>query len=205
MPVLILFTLSSCDKSNDSGYQPAPEDDFMALKVGNYWIYQNYDIDSNGVATPTNDWDSAYISKDTVINGQTYFKMIRKPVVFMSGQFPVYLRDSSGYLVDSDGQIHMSATNFTDTLYTDTTTTPILYYGYLRMFAKDSLITVPAGTFTTRTARFSVVPVNPNDPHPVRYTYDVYARNVGRIKYHSFFYSGDKHFEARLERYHLEP
>jgi len=41
--------------------------DYYQLKVGNYWIYQSYQIDSNGVATPENLWDSAHIEKDTII------------------------------------------------------------------------------------------------------------------------------------------
>lgn len=68
LPVLMLISLFSCNKSDENDPQPPASEDFMALKVGNYWIYQNYDIDTNGVATPTDDWDSAYISKDTLIN-----------------------------------------------------------------------------------------------------------------------------------------
>jgi hypothetical protein len=202
LQALVALSLLSCSKSNHNN--PPSNEDFMALRVGNYWIYQNYDIDSNGVATPTDDWDSAYISKDTLVNGKTYYKMFRKSVLIAPYQLVEFLRDSSGYMVDLQGKIMMSEDNFTDTLTTDTTDA-FLYIGYLAMVAKDSVISVPAGDFTTRTARFSVVPSNPNDPHPVRYLYDVYAKNIGRIKYHWFFYNGNNHFESRLVRYHTEP
>jgi hypothetical protein len=197
----MIISLVSCNKSDDT--TPPASEDFMALKVGNYWIYQNYDIDTNGVATPTDDWDSAYISKDTSINGKTYYVMHLKPILIAFTQTVVYLRDSSNYMVDQHGNIYMSEENFTDTLRVDSNN-GFLYMGYLKMIAKDSIISVPAGDFTTRTARESIVPENLNDPFPVRYTYDVYAKNVGRIKYHTFFYNSDKHFESRLVRYHTE-
>ena len=197
----MIISLLSCTKSDDT--TPPASEDYMALKVGNYWIYQNYEIDTNGVASPTDDWDSAYISKDTVVNGKTYYKAHRKPIMASLSQLIHLLRDSSGYMVDVHGEILMSEQNFTDTLMVDTANA-FLYRGYLKMVAKDSLVTVPAGDFITRTARMSVIPVDPNDPHPVRYTYDVYAKNIGRIKNHSFFYNSDKHFESRLVRYHTE-
>jgi hypothetical protein len=204
LPALIFISLLSCNKSDNNTSQPPADADFMALRTGNYWIYQNYALDTNGVGTPTDDWDSAYISKDTLVNGKTYYKMHRKPVPQAPVQLVDFLRDSSGYLVDIHGNILMSEDNFTDTLRIDSTDA-FLYIGYLKMFAKDSLITVPAGTFSTRTARLTVVPSDSNDPHPIRYLYDVYAKNTGRIKYHWFFYNSDKHFESRLVRYHIEP
>jgi len=51
--------------------------DFAMLKVGNYWIYQYFDIDSLGNATATNTYDSCYVEKDTTINGKTYFKIYK--------------------------------------------------------------------------------------------------------------------------------
>ena len=174
------------------------------LQVGNYWIYRNYNLDSQGTATPTNDWDSAFISKDTLIRGLTYYKMNEKNFLILSDRTISYQRDSLGYLVDSHGNIRFAENNFTDTLYIDSAH-PDLYMGYATMWAKDSLVYVNAGGFLSSTVRMSVVPTRPDDPIPVRYTYDIYGKGVGRLKYHSFFYAGDKHFESRLERYHLEP
>src|SRR5512138_3455758 len=121
LPALMIISLLSCNKSDDSSSPPPADVDYMALKVGNYWIYQNYDIDTNGVATPTDDWDSAYISKDTVVNGKTYYKMHRKQVLQAPVQLVEFLRDSSGYLVGINGNILMSEDNFTDTLRIDST------------------------------------------------------------------------------------
>jgi hypothetical protein len=49
-----------------------------------------------------------------------------------------------------------------------------------------------------------VVPTQPNDPHPVRYIYDVYGKNIGRIKSHNFYYNGGQQFEIRLVRYKVQ-
>jgi hypothetical protein len=114
--------------------------------------------------------------------------------------FPSLLRDSSGYLITSLGRRLCSNDNFTDTLYVDTNNL-WLFIGYVKMTGKDSLVTVPTGTYTSITCRMQVVPTQTNDPNPIRYIYDVYGKNIGRIKSHNFYYNGNDHFEYRLVRY----
>jgi hypothetical protein len=203
--LLLFATLAvvavSCKKETE---EPAPvaKADYYQLKVGNYWIYQDFRIDSNGVETIRPDLDSAYIEKDTLIRGFTYFKLHEK----MSGiaQMTLYLRDSSGYLVDNNGLILASDNNFADTLRINNTT-PSLCTGYFTMIGKDSLVTIPAGTFQSITASQEVVPTPPNSGNfPVRYSYDCYGKGVGKIKSHVFLYSGIMSFEARLLRYMVQ-
>ncbi|MCK7460930.1 MAG: hypothetical protein MZU84_02080 [Sphingobacterium sp.] len=86
LPALIFISLLSCNKSTDIPPEAPSNSDFMALNVGNYWIYQNYILDTNGVGAPTDDWDSAFISKDTLVDGKTYYKMHRKTVLIMPYQ-----------------------------------------------------------------------------------------------------------------------
>ena len=117
----------------------------------------------------------------------------------MPEQSVSYLRDSSGYIVDHTGKIRFAENNFSDTLYEDTSNL-VLFHGYAAMWAKDSTVTVPCGSFITRSVRMSVVPTRNNDPYPTRYSYDIYGKNIGRIKFHTFFYASNKHFETRLVR-----
>jgi hypothetical protein len=93
--------------------------------------------------------------------------------------------------------------NFTDTLYIDTNNMQI-FKGYVKMTGKDSVVTVPAGSFQSITYRMKVVPIQHNDHHPVRYIYDVYGKNIGRIKSHNFYYNGGEQFETRLVRYKVQ-
>ena len=199
MMAVLITGLSSCHKDATNNIQREDHLTFFPLLPGNYWIYQNYEIDSIGKATPTNDWDSSYISGDTMIRGNMYFAMHEKPVLYMPEQSVSYLRDSSGYIVDHTGKIRFAENNFSDTLYEDTSNL-VLVHGYAAMWAKDSTVTVPCGSFITRSVRMSVVPTRNNDPYPTRYSYDIYGKNIGRIKFHTFFYASNKHFETRLVR-----
>ena len=199
--IALLSVLAIACKKNTEDPVPVPQADYFRLKVGNYWIYQAYHIDTNGVVTPTTSFDSAHIEKDTVIRGSTYFKLLSKPLAEGGMQFPSYLRDSSGYLVNSLGYVLASDYNFTDTLDTITGEAN-LYMAYTKMTGKDSVVAVPAGSFPSITSRMRVVPLPPyNQMYPVRYAYDVYGKGVGKMKSHSFFWSGIMQIEARLVRY----
>ena len=205
---MLLFTLAvlvmatSCKKDSETEIEPVSPPDFTQLAIGNYWIFQGFDLDSNGVATPMEDFDSSYISKDTLINGNTYFKLHEKGLIMNSQQQILYLRDSSDFLVNHLGHILFAQSNFTDTLYQDTVA-PGLFYYLTMMCGKDSAVEVPAGTFNTRTLLNTVIPLLQTGPVPVRYCYTIYGEGVGKIKTHNFFYNSDKHFEKRLVRYNV--
>jgi len=191
----------SCKKNTEelvqSGYV-----DYYQLKVGNYWIYEGFTIDSTGVATSTGKFDSAYIEKDTIIRGYTFYKLYERPFAYLLTSELSLVRDSSGYLVNNYGKILSSNNDFSNVLFTDTSNS-ILYIGYLKMTGKDSVVSCPSGDYQTITSRLKVVPTQPNDTHPIRYSYSVYARSIGKIKSHGFFYSGYKTMESRLLRYHV--
>ncbi len=198
--IAVLGILTTSCKKDSEEPVITPKADYYQLKVGNYWIYEGFELDSNGVATSTGKFDSAYIEKDTVIRGFTYKKLLENRFLFRM-QWPSYLRDSSGYLVTSNGFIMASDDNFTKILSVDTAH-PELYTATVQMTGKDSLVTIPAGTIQSITSRQTVVPAPPNiEQFPIRYTYDIYGKGVGRIKSHSFFYTGNLQFESRLVRY----
>jgi hypothetical protein len=193
----------SCKKDSEDPI-PVAKADYFQLKVGNYWIYQGFQIDTNGVATPNTKYDSAYIEKDTIIRGLTYYKLLEKPFILSAVQLPSYLRDSSGYLVNSSGYIAASDFNFTDTLEVFTEETQ-LYVSYIKMTGRDSLVTVPAGSLQSITSLMKVIPLPPNTPnYPVRYSYAVYGKGVGKMKSHMFFWSGVMELESRLVRYKVK-
>ena len=196
-----ILTFSCKKSSNDTA--PSTQADYYQLKVGNYWIYQRFEIDTNGVVTSKNLFDSAHIEKDTIIRGNTYYKLWVKYTGCTGDQFPSYLRDSSGFLVNHLGVKGCSVDHFKDTLYIDSVNKKIAI-GYVEMTGKDSLVTVQVGTFQSITSRMKVVPTQPNDPNPIRYSYGVYGKNIGMIKSHSFFYGGGQQFESRLVRYKVQ-
>jgi hypothetical protein len=198
LAILSILTFSCKKTSNETTSTATP--DYYQLKVGNYWIYQNYTIDTNGVVTAGKLFDSAHIEKDTIIRGYTYYKLWENELLLNPTQTPIYQRDSSGFLVSNLGCKVCSDNDFKDTLEIDTNNLNI-FKGYVKMTGKDSVVTVPAGSFQSITCRMRVVPTQPNDPHPVRYIYDVYGKNIGRIKSHNFYYIGGQQIEIRLVRY----
>ena len=212
LALLIIFIFSCKKKSDDQSSQPVPPaPDYIQLSVGNYWVYNFYKVDTNGVEQKLTHSDSSYIQKDTLINGIRYFIKISNPLQFSrSGSPMVYqerdiLRDSSGYLLirDYDGKsrILFARDNFTDVLYSDTV--EHLAYREIKMTGKDSLVSLPAGNFTTRSACQYLYPLHPDYPWGIRKDYYVYGRWVGEVKYTYCFYDQPGHYEGRLVRYHV--
>ena len=200
---ILSIVVMSCKKSSDNTI-PVAVADYYQLKVGNYWIYQGYKIDSNGIAIPQSYFDSAHIEKDTIIRGYTYYKFWESPLALHGGhQLHSYVRDSSGFLINNLGHRSCSASDFIDTLVFDTANLPY-FIAYGKMTGKDSAVTIPAGTFQSITLRLKVIPLRPEDSLPIRYSYDVFGKNVGKIKSHSFFYYGGEQLEARLVRFKVQ-
>jgi hypothetical protein len=178
---------------------------FSQLKPGNYWIYQEFDIDNAGNATPLNIYDSCYVEKDTMINGKTYFKMVRPD--FLTMQPVSYLRDSLHYLVDQSGRKLFSSQDFQSFLETkyETSPTDTIWKGTAMMRDKNLTVVTPAGTFITSDYNRTydlypnyVVTTNKIVMHKR------YAENIGIvIETLPSFLSNPKNIERRLLRYHV--
>lgn len=206
---ILIVTISSCKKEKNPQPDVTPtESPCIQLKAGNYWIYENGTVDSNGVVSNVQ-IDSFYITKDTVIKNKTYY--IQKS---LTAQFIVsYLRDSSGYLLGIDGKPLFAENNFTDILRVDSVyiggSNAIGYaigYGISKMANKDSVITVPAGTFSTRNFRtaFILFPPYNTQPNP-RYSNTLYAHGVGRVLQTARSINGNIVVYQKLLRYHIQP
>jgi len=201
-----LFFISCTKNSTDEVTEPSP--DFVQLRVGNYWVYEFYKVDSIGVEKKLDETDSSYILKDTLISGIKYFVRISNPVqLTKSGRFgfssdTAFLRDSSGYLLRRDPYgrtyIFFSRDNFTDVLYSDTIGNLLLEKRI--MTGKDSTVSVPAGSFITRSFCLVCYPLQPY-PYGIRKYYYIYGENTGLVKYTYGFFSSPDHYEARLARY----
>jgi len=203
VPVIAILSILtfSCKKDKEN-IVPTPKADYYQLKIGNYWVYREFDVDTNGVTTIKDRWDSAFIEKDTLIRGYKYFKLWYRYFMDNPTQTAEFLRDSSGYLVNSVGGIWCSDNNFTDILWADTIGVT-LAKKIMKMTGKDSIVTVPAGTFQSITLRGAVIPINPLDTHPTRYFYNIFGKGVGRLESTSFFYSDGLQIQARLVRYRV--
>lgn len=193
----------SCKDKN----QPTPQyDNYTPLKTGNYWIYQVFDVDEQGYGPPLNEYDSCYISKDSVINGNTYYYLTISPVNLLDNTYNKWLRDSLHYLVDHNGNIYFSSEDFTHVLHAeyfiagnDTTSSAVQ-----KMENKNTFFAAPAGNFTTSDCITTLKLQSPGAPAIVKYQHRRYAKNVGIVSETKPPYASDiRYKERRLLRYHL--
>jgi hypothetical protein len=202
LALLALFTFSCTKKNSTEATSASP--DYVKLKVGNYWVYKIFKVDTNGVETIQSQSDSSFILKDTVIYGKTFF--IEGVHSDFTGSRRIILRDSSGYLIErlSNGNSVMifARDNFKDILFSDSVDN--LFFRQERMTGKDSAVSVPAGTFITRSLRIYDTPIDPAYPWGVRKLYCIYGKDAGLIEYTMCYWDEPEYYEARLVRYHVE-
>ncbi|HLP52464.1 MAG TPA: hypothetical protein VK154_16365 [Chitinophagales bacterium] len=199
--VLFLF-LNACKKDKTAPIYP----DYGMLKAGNYWIYQRFIVDSNDNGIATNEYDSCYIEKDTVINGLTYAKSMR-PNAYSSNPVPTFLRDSLHYIVTNSGAIVFSSQDFSSVFSHEVYINPpsdTTYEITVKMDHKDMPFAAPAGNFTTSDYQ-THYHMYVMSPITNRYLHVRYAENVGIVSETMLFYSSSFTYnELRLVRYHVK-
>ena len=181
---LLVVFLTGCKKdASEKDPTPIPQEDYMQLKIGNYWVYEMYRVDSSGNENPTGQSDSSIIISDTIIASKLYYKLLSS-----KGSYVSYLHDSNGYLVDLEGKVLFSDHDFTNILRIDTIGPGLAYIEY-KMQDHDTVITAPIGTYPTLEFRGKVIPLNPQSTHGVNYTHYFYAEGLGKIKSESYYFS----------------
>jgi len=204
----ILITISACDKKNNDSLGPEQSADYLKLKPGNYWIYNEFMLTD----TSENDehiTDSVYVEKDTMINGLTYSKLVKPNHWVQPGEFINYLRDSYGYIVNHHGAILFSATDFSNIFNTayqrlgaDTVARVIS-----RMTDKDFAVSTPAGVFLTSsfTRSFTMFPKFDSLQQTITY-HTRFAKDVGMVTETLAIFSAapNVRWERRLVRWHIQ-
>lgn len=205
---LSLIAISCKDDDDDNTPTPVVYDNYTQLKVGNYWIYQRFDVDSSGTSTPTAIYDSCYIEKDTIIAGFTYYKMIR-PSLDPQIQSKFFVKDSLHYYVEEGGKILFSSLDFTNTFddyyITASSLSDTICRVVKKMTEKDFLVSTPGGTFQTSNCQ-SQYQMYPNWAFAgaLRFLNTRFAKDVGIVtETLPFFASTPNHVERRLVHYHL--
>lgn len=208
LSIFIALLMLSCEKNDKSGDSPVYPD-YGCLKTGNYWIYQRFIVDSNGVATPQEVFDSCYVEKDTIVGGISFSKVVRP--VYLPSYSPAYelLRDSLHYIVAPGGKILFSSQDFSSVFYSyahlyqngDT-----VYHVSMKMEDHAEVVITPAGSFSTLNCKSTYV-LNPQflpSPNP-RFIHKRFARGVGLVvETLPFFASQPYTTERRLVRYSVQ-
>ena len=203
-----LFILIGCEKEEDNpvmqGTQNPPNSigDYVKIdSVGNSWVYAHSRMDSNN--TVLDSWvDSISVARDTAINGISY-KYVPGYIIHENSNL---LRDSSGFLVNSNGERLLKVNNLPDTI--DIATSP----QWDRVKISEVVpggITTPAGTFPdvikTTVYFYLQPPMNPSF-NPV--IFEMYfAKDVGLIR-EKYSYAASQvfgeHFQRELTAYSVQ-
>jgi hypothetical protein len=197
---LLALALLGCSKSDST--TPPSENTYTAssyypLSVGNYWVYDLYEVDTNGVEAFI-DTDSMYIEKDTILRGNRYFVKRTSRLNGVS-----IIRDSSDYLINRYGLRLFGPQDKSDTLdllalpFNGADTTQLIHF---QMNLQSRKVSLPAGNFNVLELIESVRFLSGSST--IR-PYSLYrAPNVG-IVYSEGSYSHNNpiRIEYRLRRY----
>lgn len=222
-PLLLLAAttvLNSCKKDDEC--QPAitnnntqviqnPGTNYSSLQVGNYWIYQRFQLDPPSTETALPVFDSCYVEKDTLIHGNTYFKYVG-----YSNSLPTspsaptieFLRDSLDYLVDLNGRIEFSSEDFASYFkaeYLLVAPGDTLAHVSGKMADQNFAVTTPLGNYITSAYKesYAMYP-SYNGGGSLRFRTTRYADHVGKVtETLPFFANTASSWERRLVRYHL--
>jgi hypothetical protein len=212
----LLLAIASCKK--EKPVSPAQQDNSpqLAIKAGSYWVYDWYEIDSNGIDQKMNVTDSLAVVGDSSIGGIKYIALYGTYLGPPADRH-FYIRDSSGYVISTYGPPYKNWIMFA--------------YGHLGEIVKtrtdiadnrrDEFMTrdlsgkiiVPAGSFEVydhqrKYSSLDGTPVSKCKPEWVFHTY--YDKKTGMEILSQTAYVGTLEYqckivERRLVRYYIAP
>ncbi len=212
--MMMIFMITSCEKKADKQDDNPNSDqllisEYLPLSVGNYWVYQYFKIDENGVETEMTQKDSVAIVKDTVISGKTFY--IKEGNSILGGDWKrlEIVRDSAAHLINETGEVLFSESNFTDTLSfeVEVANTDTLYTQANKMETVDGNVVYPAGTFTNVLNNKGTVMVFLGIPESIanpRIRNKYFAPGIGEISNTYFYISSPNIMVRKLISYHIE-
>jgi len=178
----------------------------MPLAVGNYWIYETINIDTLGNETTLTGIDSAYIDRDTIINGNTYYMMYGGPAInhIMGSTIRNKGNDIVNFNYQGIDKVLFSSSNIgeiynAETFNTGSFTITSVTKTNVSKVSKN----VPSGVFNSYegvTNLTQIVPANSNwSKTEKRY----YEKSVGVVAGQYTYHYSSNVLELRLLRYHL--
>ena len=211
---MVISLFYSCTKEKEDQLSISTATSYIPMDIGNYWVYEHYKIDTLGNEILQSQTDSVSISRQMTKRGHTYF-------VFQGTYFPIYsefksilwaLRDSSGYLIDTNGRILFAENDFRDSLdiiYSQAKPNEDTIITYVfQMRTVQNFVNLSAGTFSALNYHNLIythptlnVPAGVPNPRSWN-TY--YSQGVGKILETYFYASQVDHNERRLLKYNVK-
>lgn len=185
LTIISLLVVCGCKKDEPDDIIPVPPEesvlDYMPLAIGNFWIYENFRCDSGEVDCVSTSIDTSRITKDTLINGNTYFKWEQNyPLTGMT----LFLRDSGDYLITSYGYILFTlkdSSQIFNERFIISGLGDTLYHFFDRLNPNSIEVPVESGVYQCMDFQQSFFRVQDN--FQIEHTgHRYYAKNVGLVK-----------------------
>lgn len=194
----LLIIISSCS-SEEEIVLVEQVNDFTMLEVGNYWIYEWYEIEPNGVTTILDRSDTVYISgvintgdKELFLREATFLGSARQSYLFDSANMIFTFPEREIYLTLDNSIEQRKILGFADD--------PIATVIYSLEEGSD-YVEVPAGRFECINFKGVIQPLREDYPHGERYNFNHYSEKVGLVSMRTQFYNSPNDIEMRLVSY----
>ena len=177
----------------------------MPLSVGNYWVYDTYRTDTLGIETIFSTSDSAYVDRDTTINGKTFY--------ILEGDS--YARLATGKIIKNENNsvIYFDVSDNTEKINFTTNNLGTIYNTenignnmfQLSTWTNAGLqnISVPAGSFNCHQRETEILPLIASHPLGTRTQFRYYNDDVGVVSSQFNFASSVDIFDTKLVRYNV--
>jgi len=209
---LVLFI--SCKKDN---HLPQSElltiqdeyPNYSKLAVGNCWIYELVNIDPYGNESTLSYLDTVVIEKDSVINGNTYYKKVGKNHSGINSLEIQWLRDSLHYIVTHTGELFFSSQDTTTILTSGVSTIDSYTIADITTKMTDMYlpISTPLGSFNACNAKriYQGQPGYMYGEEFTRYAHRYHAENIGIVRETvQVWASAPMYLERRLLSYNVQ-
>ncbi|NQZ76448.1 MAG: hypothetical protein HRT61_10110 [Ekhidna sp.] len=192
--LVAILLFASCTDEEVAPTQNVIE--FTDLKIGNYWVYDWFEIDPDGTESSLNKRDSLYIEKDTTILNRTY--LIRSGT-FLGTKTRELLYDSANaiFIYPSRQVLFTLDESVKTTVNHGPQNNPIAYSTY-SLDLNETTIVVPAGEFECLNYGGLTKSLEADYPYGTRINSNLYSNGTGLILMKTQFYSSPNDLEMRL-------
>jgi len=183
-----------------------PTEKHMPLAVGNYWIYETINIDTLGNETTLTGIDSAYIDRDTLINGNTYYMISGGPAInhIMGSTIRNKGNDIVNYKSQGIDKVLFSSSNLGDIYHSKTFDTGQFTITTVTKTNVSKVVkVVNSGVFDCYEGVSTLTQIIPANSNWTKTEKRYYEKSVGIIAGQYTYHYSSNVLELRLLRYHL--